>query len=207
MIEQQTSNNEKRTVKARASELFANYSKKTFRTDMIPDRYLVNRADVQSICEEHIKRQRINTSIRMLISLIAGALLSTFLSIGESVFFSSLFWIFFAIMAILIVTKLILNFREMGKKDILSKINQHALENADYTGIFLITRIIPAEKTGLPPTIQLMTEDHPSSRSRFVAYMKHLEEYLENGVLDLDKIKNNLLLRLVFARISLKWSI
>lgn len=156
----------------------------------LPDRFLVNRKDVQEICERFIKSHQQNTILLSIAFAGVGAILSTIASNSEW-YKGYMFWLVLVCTFIpFIVVYIRYHSRLLKRKnDLLDEINDMAIKRSDYTGIFLVSRVSPPEKPGMLADVSLLTEVHESSGGDWPLFIKNLEDYEHNGELNLDEVK------------------
>lgn len=155
------------------------------RIQELPQRILVNRNDIQSICERHIKKSSFND--------YRGIVLGGIISLTGNVVFSASdikYKIPCALTSVLcligIIWIVVNNLKNKRKQDLLDEIYETVIENGDYTGIFIISqvRIDPTNKNR---DVTVMTVPHGGEI--FLPFIKNLENYEHDGKLDYKEVK------------------
>lgn len=156
----------------------------------IQDRFLVNRDDIQNVCDKYIKKYSHHAILGAIITTLVGALVSAIISVLDP-WQNTSFRICSVLAIILAVVWLIMFSKRSKSKDILNEIYNDSFNRADYTGIFLITRVLKSEVPGKNDIISIMTQNHSSSGTPFMVY-QDLKECMVNDQLNLEEVKKKL---------------
>ena len=154
----------------------------------IPARFLVNRMDVQEICENYIKKRHSSLMLTNIAFAGIGAVISTIIA-DEKWKQMPIFWLVALAAGIILIIQ---HFRQRPQnhaKDLLGEIDRYVLEHSDYTGIFLVSKMTKPDHEGLPEKLFLMTQVHEPSGEVFLLYIKNLERFEENGELNIGSVK------------------
>jgi len=146
-------------------------SKKSKKDNLIPDRILINKRDVETICSSYLKKEKFTTFVSVIISMLTSIILTTATAVeGIKIFKNNKIFSGIALIVIFsLVYGVLQYFKSKKSVKLLDEIYDSVIDNSDHTAIFLVSKI--HEDGRGRKEIELLTEKH-ENRETFIIYLR-----------------------------------